>query len=302
MNRAITEGDRLDESSRFFTAADGLRLHARAWTPARDDGRLPAVCLTGLTRNTDDFARLGAALATGATPRGVVALDYRGRGLSDHDADWRHNDLPTERADMLLVLAQLGIDRAHFIGTSRGGLHVMALAAEHRDLVAGAVLNDIGPVLEPAGLARIKGYIGRAVAPVSLAEAVRLMKLGDAAAGFDGLDADEWRHFAATTFGSDESDLRLRYDPQLARTLDGFDLTKPLPDSWALFDQLRPAPILTIRGANSDLLSAETLDAMTRRWPGNRALVVPGQAHAPLLADDVTIAAIAGFLADADAG
>jgi pimeloyl-ACP methyl ester carboxylesterase len=206
------------------------------------------------------------------------------------------------RADMLLVLAQLGIDRAHFIGTSRGGLHVMALAAEHRDLVAGAVLNDIGPVLEPAGLARIKGYIGRAVAPVSLAEAVRLMKLGDAAAGFDGLDADEWRHFAATTFGSDESDLRLRYDPQLARTLDGFDLTKPLPDSWALFDQLRPAPILTIRGANSDLLSAETLDAMTRRWPGNRALVVPGQAHAPLLADDVTIAAIAGFLADADAG
>lgn len=291
----------MDERSHFFTAADGLRLHARAWTPARD-GRLPAVCLTGLTRNTDDFTRLARALATGSAPRRVVALDYRGRGLSDHDVDWRHYDLETERADMLLVLAQFGIDRAHFIGTSRGGLHVMALAAEHRDLIAAVVLNDIGPVLDPVGLARIKGYIGRPAAPRSLAEAVRLMKHGDAAAGFDGLDDDGWRHFAATTFGSDESDLRLRYDPQIARTLDGFDLSKPLPDSWALFDQLRPAPILTIRGADSDLLSAATLEAMTRRWPANRALVVPGQAHAPLLADATTIAAVAGFLSDADTG
>ncbi len=294
-------GGGLDQRSHFFTATDGLRLHARIWSPAQDDGRLPAVCLTGLTRNTDDFARLAAALATGSTPRRVVALDYRGRGLSDHDIDWHHYDLATERADMLLLLAGLGIGRAHFIGTSRGGLHVMALAAEHRDLIAAIVLNDIGPVLDPAGLARIKGYIGRPAAPRSLAEAVRMMKLGDAAAGFDGLDDDEWRYFAATTFGDDETDLRLRYDPQLARTLDGFDLTKPLPDSWALFDKLRPAPILTIRGANSDLLSAETLEAMTRRWPGNRGLVVPGQAHAPLLADEVTIAAIAGFLAEADA-
>ena len=290
----------MDERSYFFTAADGLRLHARAWTPERDDGRLPAVCLTGLTRNTDDFARLAAALASGTVSRRVVALDYRGRGLSDHDADWRHYDLPTERADMLLALAGLGIDRAHFIGTSRGGLHVMALAAEHRDLIAGVVLNDIGPVLEPEGLARIKGYIGRPVAPGSLREAVRLMKLGDAAAGFEGLDEREWRYFAATTFGADEAELRLRYDPRLAQTLDGFDLSKPLPDSWALFDALSPAPVLTIRGANSDLLSSKTLDAMTRRWAGNRGLVVPGQAHAPLLADTATTAAIAGFLAAAD--
>ena len=290
----------MDDRSLFFTSRDGLRLHARVWTPTRDDGRLPAVCLPGLTRTTEDFARLGAALAGGAVPRRVVAIDYRGRGLSDHDADWHHYDLPSERADMLEVLAALGIGRATFVGTSRGGLHVMALAAEHRDRIVAAVLNDIGPVLEPAGLMRIKGYIGRAAAPGSLAEAVRLMKLGDAAAGFDGLSAEEWRHFAATTFGPDEADLRLRYDPRLARTMEAFDLSKPLPDSWALYDKLRPAPVLTIRGANSDLLSPQTLDAMTRRWPGNRALVVPGQAHAPLLADAATIAAVAEFLADAE--
>lgn len=291
----------MDDRSLFFVSRDGLRLHARVWTPAGDAARLPAVCLPGLTRSTDDFACLAEALAAGATPRRVVAIDYRGRGRSDHDADWRRYDLPTERADMLDVLARLDIPRAHFVGTSRGGLHVMALAAERRDLIAGVVLNDIGPVLQATGLARIKGYIGRAVAPASLREAVRLMKLGDAAAGFDGLSEDEWRHFAATTFGADEGDLRLRYDPRLARTLDGFDLKKPLPDSWALFDALRPARVLTIRGANSDLLSPETLDAMTRRWTGNRGLVVPGQAHAPLLADATTIAAVGAFFADADA-
>lgn len=291
----------MDARSHFFVTHDGLRLHARLWTPQRDDGRLPAVCLAGLTRNADDFARLGAALAGGATPRRVVAMDYRGRGLSDHDADWRRYDLPTERSDLLALLTSLNIGRAHFIGTSRGGLHIMALAAEHRDLVAAVVLNDIGPVLEPAGLQRIKGYIGRPAAPRSLADAVRLMKFGDAAAGFDGLDEGEWRYFAATTFGHDEADLRLRYDPRIARTLDGIDLSEPLPDSWGSFDKLRPAPILTIRGANSDLLSAETLEAMVRRWPGNRALTVPGQAHAPLLADDPTISAIATFLAEADA-
>ncbi len=290
----------MSDQSEFFTSLDGLRLHARVWTPARDEGRLAAVCLPGLTRSSADFVPLAEALSTGAAPRRVVALDYRGRGLSDHDADWRHYDLATERADMLRVLAALAISRANFVGTSRGGLHVMALAVEHRDRIAAVVLNDIGPVIEAAGLVRIKSYVGRPITPASLLEAVRLMKLGDAAAGFDGLSDEEWRHFAATTFGADESDLRLRYDPGLARTLDEFDLSKPLPDSWALFDALRPAPVLTIRGANSDLLSPEILEAMTQRWPGNRTLVVPGQAHAPLLADAATIAAVAAFLAEAD--
>ena len=290
----------MSDQSEFFTSLDGLRLHARVWTPARDEGRLAAVCLPGLTRSSADFVPLAEALSTGAAPRRVVALDYRGRGLSDHDADWRHYDLATERADMLRVLAALAISRANFVGTSRGGLHVMALAVEHRHRIAAVVLNDIGPVIEAAGLVRIKSYVGRPITPASLLEAVRLMKLGDAAAGFDGLSDEEWRHFAATTFGADESDLRLRYDPGLARTLDEFDLSKPLPDSWALFDALRPAPVLTIRGANSDLLSPEILEAMTQRWPGNRTLVVPGQAHAPLLADAATIAAVAAFLAEAD--
>lgn len=288
--------------SHFYRAEDGLELHCLEFRPLDDGGRPPAVCLPGLTRNATDFAILGNALAfDAASPRRVVAFDYRGRGRSDHDPDWRHYDLATERADFLRGLALRGIERAHFIGTSRGGLHIMALAADHRAMIRAAVFNDIGPVLEPAGLERIKGYVGTMVAPRTLDEATELLKVGPGL-HFDGLSDAEWRIFATTTFGTDESNLALRYDPRLARSLDTFDLDKPLPESWDLFDALRGLPVLTIRGANSDLLSMETLDAMDRRWPASESMVVQGQGHAPLLADAVAIARIETFLARADGG
>ena len=126
-----------------------------------------------------------------------------------------------------------------------------------------------------------------------------MLRLGPAV-GFDGLDAAGWLWFAQTTFGSDETDLRLRYDPALARTLDALDLAKPLPALWDGFDALRGLPLLAIRGANSDLLSEATLAAMAGRWPGCEALVVQGEGHAPLLADVPTLARLDAFLARAD--
>lgn len=282
-----------------FEAADGVPLHARLWEPRGSRDRLPVVCLAGLTRSSLDFVPLASALASGAAPRRIVAPDYRGRGASGYDPAGRY-DIATERDDLLRLLDALKISSAHFIGTSRGGLHVMMLAEAHAARLTSVVLNDIGPILEPAGLIRIKGYIGRAAKPRSLDEAVRSMKLSDAAIGFDGLDAEEWRHFARTTFGFDEHDLRLRYDPRLAEALDDLDPTRPLPDFWSAFDRMRPAPVLTIRGANSDLLSTRTLDAMSARWLGNKSYVVRGQAHAPLLADPPTLAVIADFLDEAD--
>ena len=286
--------------SRFYRSKDGLRLHFLEFHPARDDGRPAAICLPGLTRGAHDFAILARALADDTkAPRRVVAFDYRGRGRSDHDPDWRHYDLATERADILAGVAVCGIERAHFVGTSRGGLHVMALAPTHRAMIRSAVFNDIGPVLEPAGLERIKGYVGRMSTPRSYDEAIKLLKIGSGA-HFDGLAPAEWRIFAETTFGPDEGDLHLRYDARLARTLEGFDLTKPLPESWDLFDALCGTPVLTIRGANSDLLSEATFDAMGRRWPGCETIVVPGQGHAPLLVDQTTIGRIRDFIARMD--
>lgn len=291
-----------EPQSRFYAAPDGLRLHCLDFTPSRDVGALPVVCLPGLTRGAGDFMRLGRALAFEADrPRRVVAFDYRGRGRSDHDADWRHYDIPTERADVLAGLARDGIERAHFIGTSRGGLHAMALAPTHRAMIASVILNDIGPVLEPAGLARIKGYIGVMAKPRDIEEAIALLKAG-AGRHFVGLSPEEWRVFATTTFGDSNDDLRLRYDPQVARTLDALDLDKPLPDSWHLFDALNGLPVLTIRGEHSDLLSPQTLEMMAARWPGSETMVVAGQGHAPLLADAPSISRIAAFLASADEG
>lgn len=289
--------------SLYFESDDKLRLHLIDVAPEHDRGLLPAVCLSGLTRSARDFLPLAEALAADPTnPRRVVALDYRGRGESDHDADWRHYDLATERADILAGLAVCGIERAHLVGTSRGGLAIMAMAPTHRALMASVVLNDIGPVIEMEGLVRIKGYVGKMDArPQNYAEAIRLLKMVNGE-HFAGLTPDEWRHFAATTFGEDESDLRLRYDPALAHTLDGVDPAKPLPESWDLYDALAGLPLLTIRGARSDLLSEATLAAMGARWPGCETMVVAGQGHAPLLADAPSLRRIVRFLAAADAG
>ncbi len=292
-----------DAISLFHTAADGLRLHLRVHRPpGGDGGRPPLVCLPGLTRSAADFAVLARALAGhSVTPRTVYAFDSRGRGLSDHDPDWHHYNLASEARDVLGWLRGHVSGPVHWLGTSRGGLLIMSLASAERQLMRSVILNDIGPVLEADGLRRIRDYVGVAgPAPRSIAEAVAMLRLGPAL-GFSGLSADEWRIFAETTFGADPLDLRLRYDPAIARTLDALDLSKPLPDAWEQFDALRGLPLLAIRAENSDLLSPATLEAMAGRWPGCEALVVPGQGHAPLLADDPTIARLDRFLARADA-
>lgn len=291
--------DRAQGRSRFYRASDGLRLHVRDYEPGADAG-IPVVCLTGLTRNADDFAPLAQALASRETrPRRVAVFDYRGRGLSDHAADWHDYNMVTEGADIRAGLADLGIGKAHFIGTSRGGLHIMAMSGEHRALFQSIVLNDIGPVLEPGGLERIKSYIGQDKRPRDYAAAIDILKAGQAA-HFTALSPAEWHWFAAAIFGPDEHNLAPRYDLRLAKTIEDLDLGKPLPDLWPQFDALAGLPVLTIRGQNSDLLSPATFEAMRRRWPGCDAFEVAAQGHAPLLTSASEIARIANFIDSAE--
>ena len=280
--------------SRFISAPDGLKLHLRDWgTPGR---ALPVVCLPGLARTAADFDALATRLSQ---RRRVVALDYRGRGLSERDPDWRNYALPVENADILSVLTAAGIGEAIFVGTSRGGLHAMLLAATRPTILRGVVLNDIGPVLEAVGLARIRGYIGKLPAPRSWPDAVDLAKR-IMSAQFSALSEADWEAYARLTFEETPAGFRTRYDPALMKPLADIDLESPIPTMWPQFDGLQGVPLLTLRGENSDLLSPGTLAEMGRRHTGMQAHVVPGQGHAPLLIDTPTIDVIEAFVDSAD--
>ncbi len=286
--------------SRFCSAPDGLKLHLRIYGSVNDPGT-PVICLPGLTRNSADFGPLATALAYGrkGAKRRVLALDYRGRGLSGHDPDWRNYRLDVENRDILAALAAMEIHGAVFVGTSRGGLHTMLISAARPGVLRGAVLNDVGPVLEPRGMARIRSYVGKLPVPNSIAEAVALLKeiMGER---FEGLSEEDWETYARMTFADDVGRIAMRYDPNLMKPLEALDLGQPLPELWPQFCGLQGIPLLIIRGANSDLLSPETLQEMLRRHPGAETRTVKGQGHAPLLIDQGTIDTICDFAAKID--
>lgn len=282
----------------FYSARDGLRLHARVYAANAPAAALPVVCLPGLTRNARDFHELALHLCGGAS-RKVIAFDYRGRGQSAHDRNWRNYNVQVEADDVLSGLAALGIAHAAFVGTSRGGLIILALAAMRPALLKAVVLNDIGPVIEGAGLAQIRAYLERAPRPRDMAEAAALQKAVQGAA-FPALADADWQRMAAAFYSERDGRLSADFDPALLRTLKGIDLSKPLPQLWPQFAGLRAIPVMAIRGENSSLLSAETLAEMARRHPGMRPVVAAGQGHAPLLETAGLPEKIAAFLEAAD--
>ena len=285
--------------SRFVYAQDGLRLHVRDYDP-QNSSLTPAICLPGLSRSADDFDALAAVLsADGRGPaRRVLALDYRGRGLSEWDPDPRRYDLQVEAGDVQSVMTALGVPRAIFIGTSRGGLLTMLMSALRPALIAGAVINDIGPVIAAGGLRRIKGYIGKVPGVTDWAGAVAVLKT-IAAGHFTALDDEAWQRYAELTFKVEHGRFALRYDPALLNNLAQVDLDA-IPELWPQFDGLQHVPLLVIRGENSDLLSPDTAAAMVARHPDAGLVTVPGQGHAPLLMDSLSIGAIAEFCARCD--
>lgn len=279
--------------SHLLPARDGLRLHLRE-IPARDAAKAPVLCLPGLTRNGEDFNVVGARIAQ-ETGRRVLALDSRGRGGSDYDPDWKRYDLAVELEDMLGVLTALGIEGAVFFGTSRGGLLSLLTGIARPEVLRGVILNDVGPVIEARGLARIRSYVGKLPVPENWSAAARLMR-DIFGTQFTDLAPEQWERWARRSWREEDGQLKGRYDINIMRTLAELDLEQPMPDLWPVFETIKHVPLLVIRGALSELLSPATAQRMAAEHPNARLHEVPYEGHAPLLEDAPTIEAVTDFL------
>lgn len=286
----------------FFSARDGLRLYARHYAPTTPAHRRaktrPALCLAGLTRNSRDFHEVAQALSQHATsPRDVYTLDLRGRGLSEHDADWKNYAVPVEMHDVIDFMTVTNLFDAGIIGTSRGGLITMVLAAVQPGRIGAVVLNDIGPVIDRDGLVRIASYVGRIPTPKTWPEAARIVR-DLTKRDFHNLTDGDIEIFTRQLFNDRNGKPISGYDSKLAKSLSMFD--GPIPALWPQFGALKRVPVLVIRGANSDLLSESTVLEMQKRHPKLSHVTVPAQGHAPLLNDAPTISSIAKFFSDTD--
>jgi len=286
-------------ASLFISAPDGLKLHLEDYGP-QSAPRAAVVCLPGLSRTCADFHELALALAGDRqNPRRVLALDHRGRGASEYDRNPANYTLPVELADLIGVLDSLEISRAVFVGTSMGGVLVMLLATVRPTVIVGTVLNDIGPVIEPKGLMRIKNYVGNLPTPRSYEEGAQILRqLG--ALQFPHLTAEAWLQQSRLTWKQTGDRFKPTYDPGLTKALGEIDLERPLPPLWPQFNALAGTPLMLIRGANSDVLSPETVEAMRSRRSDMGFLEVADQGHAPLLSEPVLITQIGAFVLSCD--
>jgi len=267
-----------------YQGVDGTRL----FYTDEGDG-LAVIALAGLTRNGTDFNHVLPHLH-GCR---VIRPDYRGRGQSDWAPHETYN-IPTETQDVLRLMDHLGLEKAAILGTSRGGLNGMMMAAIAKDRLLGVALNDIGPVIEETGLTIIKDYLGRHPAQKTYDEAAAFR--ARSWVDFKNVPMDRWRAEVEQHYSETDDGLILRYDPKLrdAVLADG---GKPAPDLWPLFECLAGLPVALIRGANSDLLSPATAAEMAARHPGLIFAEVPDRGHAPFLDEPESLMAIQAWLA-----
>lgn len=280
-----------DTLEHFVTLRDGVQMFCREYGAANRQG--PAVlCLPGLTRNSRDFATLARVLAGRWR---VLTPDLRGRGRSGYDPNWRQYQPMTYVADVGELLQQRDVSRVVVIGTSLGGLIGMLMAALNPKALAGAVLNDIGPEIDPAGVARIAGYVGKLPPVHTWQDAAAQARLVNGAALPDYTE-DDWMRFAQAAYRDDgQGRPVLDMDPRIGDAMRESP-AGAAPDLWPLFGALVPVPALAIRGALSDLLSPATFARMAQVKPDLRTLLVPGRGHAPTLDEPVCREAIVAFL------
>ncbi|MEL6294876.1 MAG: alpha/beta hydrolase [Pseudomonadota bacterium] len=266
-----------------FTTDDGLSLHFED-----DGGGLPLLCLAGLARNSRDFEPLMENFANRVR---IIRIDARGRGDSDYDPDYQNYNVIREGSDAIALLDHLGLEQAAVLGTSRGGLIAMTLAIGHAKRLLGVMLNDVGPVIETAGLAYIMDYIGKGPADRDYDSAAeRLERVMPPV--FTGVSRAEWRRYAERLWVEKPGGLDNRYDAALRRAVLEQSASGAAPDLWPMFNAVAKLPHGLIRGANSNILSAKTAAEMQSEAPGMIYAEVPGRGHVPFLNEPEAISAL----------
>lgn len=271
-----------------FTTSDGLSLH---YSDRGSATGKPLLCLAGLTRDSRDFRYF----APHAQRYRLITLDARGRGQSDYDPQIENYNVPREAQDVLELMDHLALPKAALLGTSRGGMVAMMLAASAKSRLLAVILNDVGPVIPANGIDRIMQYIGRRPAAKTHAQAAETLTALMAPA-FADVPAQRWREEVEAFYNASPDGLQLRYDGRIRDALLTQAEAGPVPDLWPLFLALDGLPCGVIRGANSDVLSHETYAEMQTRLPEIQAVELPGRGHVPFLDEPAALSLIHSVL------
>jgi len=273
-------------TDRFWYSAEGLRLHYRDYEGPRD--KPPILCIPGLTRNARDFEPVAERYAGDWR---ILCIDLRGRGMSDFDPDPSRYTPHYYVADILKLLDQEGIADAVFLGTSLGGICTMLLASTDADRIAGAVLNDIGPVIDQAGIDRIGGYVGQEVRFDSWEEAIDTLEERNREV-FPRWKRSEWDRFTHRIMHETPDGIAFQYDMRISENFRAAT-EGPQGADWNLYESLAGRPVTILRGELSDLLAPDIADQMVERLDGDAELVVvPDVGHTPNLEESESTAAM----------
>ena len=277
------------DNASFFESQDGLKLYYRDF--GAENTGTPVLCLPGLTRNSRDFEDLANYLSD---RRRVITCDFRGRGYSEYDENWENYHPLTYVQDTWTLLDHLGIDKIIVVGTSLGGLCAMVMATTQGERVAGVVMNDIGPEINPAGIERVREYTGRVPPVSSWDEAAEQSKeiYGD---WLPGLSDEDWKKMAWRAYRENEKGVpHLDMDPNIGEAVRKVGAQKG--DPWALFDSFKDKPVTLLWGVMSDILTKDIIDKMTAKKPDLNVVAVPNRGHVPLLDEPECRAALDAFL------
>lgn len=275
----------------YFTNGDGLRQHYRDYNTAGPDAPV-VLCMPGLTRNARDFEEIAAHMADRCR---VIAVEQRGRGLSDWDPDPARYLPITYVGDMLTLIDTLGLKDVIAFGTSLGGLMTMILQALKPGVWRAAIINDIGPEIDKNGIERIKSFVGKTTAPASWEEAVATTRrLGTPM--FPNFTDAQWVAMAHKLYADVDGKPVIQYDPDISKNFEG-QPDQAAPDLWPVFTAMKSLPMLVLRGELSDILSAATLEKMASGHPDLTAVTIPGVGHAPMLWEQESYDAVDAFLA-----